>query len=76
MVRATRNQRADRRCRVARGALSIAFTPVAPFASQVAVAASATTVDVSPELGTGPTGGVVVLTARVYDETGTSMRAR
>ena len=46
------------------------FAPAAPFASQVAVAASATTVDVSPQYGTGATGGVVVLTARVYDENG------
>ena len=34
------------------------------------MAASATTVDVSPEHGTGPTGGHVVLTARVYDADG------
>jgi hypothetical protein len=34
------------------------------------VAASATTVDVSPEHGGGPTGATVTLTARVYDESG------
>ena len=71
MVRTKRHRRTDRLAAAWLVALlSIAVAPAAPFASQVAVAASATTVDVSPEHGTGPTGGVVVLTARIYDENG------
>ncbi len=51
-------------------ALSMTLSPAVPSQGSIAVAASATRVDVSPEHGTGPTGGVVVLTARVYDDEG------
>ena len=37
---------------------------------QMATAAPADRVDISPEHGGGPTGGLVVLTARVYDTDG------
>ncbi|HEX2469505.1 MAG TPA: hypothetical protein VHK05_02855, partial [Candidatus Limnocylindrales bacterium] len=71
MVRTERLQRTDRLLAAWLVALlSVALAPAAPFGGLSAVAAEATTVDLSPEAGSGPTGDVVVLTARVYDENG------
>jgi hypothetical protein len=55
---------------VAVALLAFAALPMAPVRPSIAVAASATTVDVSPEHGSGRIGETVTLTARVYDETG------
>ena len=66
---------------VALCALSIAPAAM-PFRAAVVVAAGVPTfVDVDPEHGTGPIGGTVTLTARVYDDdgalsTGTSTHVR
>ena len=65
---ATRTQRWAIGLAVAVAALSM--LPAAAVPQALVVAASATTVDVSPEHGAGPTGGTVTLTAVVYDEDG------
>ena len=47
----------------------VAMTPL-PWLAVPVTAASATTVDLSPEQGSDPVGSTVTLTARVYDEDG------
>ena len=50
---------------------ALTVAPATPFqASDVIAAGVPTYVDVSPEHGTGPVGGTVTLTARVYDDDG------
>ena len=72
MIRTAVEQRLHRTIAVTVvAALSMMLSPIGPSQGSIAVAASATRVDVSPEHGTGPTGGTVVLTARVYDSEGT-----
>jgi hypothetical protein len=62
----TAQQRGDRLVVAWLAALvAIPLAPVAPVKPAVAIAAEATTVDVSPEHGSGPLGGQVTLTARV-----------